>query len=448
LNIEYPFVDESEGIQVDYQDESQWGNLGSSLRWARKWNQRWFTNAIGSYSTYSSFLNARDRTTDLNFGIKDSTLTDRSGDLAELSLKFESELSFLKHTVGLGVWSTYQEVHYTSKSSDGDKASLFESAATLALYIQDEINIRPNLSANVGARLSYYDGNKQTFLEPRIAGEWQLHERFSLKVGIGRYTQAIRRIRRQNLFLNTPDFWRLSNGANIPVLVSDQWQIGFQIPSNKWIIDVEYYERYLNGVVADPLQYSFEVRDQLSDLWTGTGQIRGVDIMLQRTVGRHTGWISATISKAVEQYNEVKQEEVYTPSDQRLELNTVYLVRFPHWTITATGVFGSGRPTTPLIGYYNLELLNGSTTTVPVRGAINSARLPAYHRLDLAARYNFVLGSGQAEFGVSIFNVYDRKNVRETQYYLSQNSDASLVVDEKQLYYLGIMPAISFTITY
>ena len=48
----------------------------------------------------------------------------------------------------------------------------------------------------------------------------------------------------------------------------------------------------------------------------------------------------------------------------------------------------------------------------------NNLRLPAYHRLDLSARYRFSLGRYDGDVGVSLFNAYDRANVWYRQFQL------------------------------
>ena len=58
------------------------------------------------------------------------------------------------------------------------------------------------------------------------------------------------------------------------------------------------------------------------------------------------------------------------------------------------------------------EILDGRRTIERVvLGEKNGGRLPAYHRLDLAASYRFLIGGSQSIIGTSVFNVYDRKNV-------------------------------------
>ncbi len=64
-------------------------------------------------------------------------------------------------------------------------------------------------------------------------------------------------------------------------------------------------------------------------------------------------------------------------------------------------------------------------------GPKNGGRLPAYHRLDLALNYAFTLAGGQARAGVTVFNLYDRKNVwyREFQAFQGEmvSTDVSLM---------------------
>jgi hypothetical protein len=58
-----------------------------------------------------------------------------------------------------------------------------------------------------------------------------------------------------------------------------------------------------------------------------------------------------------------------------------------------------------------LLTFNGRTFDRVITGEKNSARLPDYHRLDLAVNYRFELGQSAARIGLSVFNVYDRSNV-------------------------------------
>ena len=72
------------------------------------------------------------------------------------------------------------------------------------------------------------------------------------------------------------------------------------------------------------------------------------------------------------------------------------------------------------MGFYSRVLLGSAfldpfeddpSFTYGILGPKNAARLPSYHRLDISARYRFVVGSVSGEVGGSIVNTYNRKNI-------------------------------------
>ena len=68
-------------------------------------------------------------------------------------------------------------------------------------------------------------------------------------------------------------------------------------------------------------------------------------------------------------------------------------------------------------------------------------RLPDYHRLDLAANYNFEWGASRGTIGLSLFNLYGRNNVWYREFDLTEGD--LLVTD---INYLGFTPNLRFRI--
>lgn len=97
--------------------------------------------------------------------------------------------------------------------------------------------------------------------------------------------------------------------------------------------------------------------------------------------------------------------------DRTHELKAVDSVRLGSWTFSGTWIYATGRPFTEPIGTEELQLGgDGPTIERVVVGAKNGARLPSYHRLDIAADYGFDLRGAKGSIG-TVFNLYDRKNV-------------------------------------
>jgi hypothetical protein len=76
-------------------------------------------------------------------------------------------------------------------------------------------------------------------------------------------------------------------------------------------------------------------------------------------------------------------------------------------------------------------------------GTKNGARLPDYHRLDVSATFDFEIGNVAASAGVSIFNVYNHKNIWRKEYDIVENE-----LIETNVTYMGINPSLFFKITF
>ena len=77
----------------------------------------------------------------------------------------------------------------------------------------------------------------------------------------------------------------------------------------------------------------------------------------------------------------------------------------------------------------------GKVEPVTLWGNTNSARLPAYHRLDLSLTRQFQIDGARFTCGASVINVYDRKNI----FYFNQDTG-------KEVYMLRILPTVSLKI--
>ena len=88
-----------------------------------------------------------------------------------------------------------------------------------------------------------------------------------------------------------------------------------------------------------------------------------------------------------------------------------------------------------------IELLDGRTLTYIHVGEKNGQRLPAYHRLDVAATRRFETATLFYEFNVSLFNAYGRNNIWYRQFDLSEVP--MLVTDVTTL---GFTPSIGLRV--
>ena len=103
-------------------DLTKYGNIGSSLKWSRKWNNKLYGNTILSYSNY---YNDRDRSQERVLINPDNVAgTSQSGifennDLKDYSLKSDYQLDLTDYNqVRFGAFATLYDIKYSYAESD------------------------------------------------------------------------------------------------------------------------------------------------------------------------------------------------------------------------------------------------------------------------------------------------------------------------------------------
>jgi hypothetical protein len=129
--------------------------------------------------------------------------------------------------------------------------------------------------------------------------------------------------------------------------------------------------------------------------------------------------------------------------DQRHELKLVGSYQWKKWTFASTWVFGSGRPYTMPESEYSVELLDGSERSYIHVSAKNSQRLPAYHRLDLAATRMLETDRFRYELNLSLFNAYGHDNIWYRQFDMSESP--MIITD---ITTLPFTPSIGLSVTF
>ncbi|MEQ9302449.1 MAG: hypothetical protein RJQ14_00935, partial [Marinoscillum sp.] len=94
--------------------------------------------------------------------------------------------------------------------------------------------------------------------------------------------------------------------------------------------------------------------------------------------------------------------------------------------------------------YTDVALENGENGPVTIGfDEINGENLPVYHRLDFSALYE-IHPEGKVRFrvGLSVLNLYNRKNVLNREFRTTPTLDNELI--DTRIYSLGITPNLVF----
>lgn len=449
LGIQYNDSTTDDRFKVQYNDESRWGNFGASGKWNRQWNAHEYSEAIVGFSSFRSDLFGFDVQNNIAIGITDTSFFDRNNLLEDFTAQWDHHLKVDGHSLELGAQFKNYFINGVSFNADGTENRFTEDEELSSIYVQDQIDITRSLNLRVGARFQLFSATNTMYVDPRARLKWSPRESMLLHAGFGRTHQFIRRTRRQNLFLNTPDVWAIAGNGDVPVMRSDQVSGGLRLKKGKFILDATAYWIQKWGTLQDTRTLGAVPQGIYNDdLLVGSGESMGLEFLLRAEGKTHSGWLSYTIGESVNSFDEPGFEEIYTNYDQRHEFTSVYLYRRGIFQFNAIWVYGSGRPFTDVLGTYDLELINGTNNEWVIFGDLNAARLDAYHRLDLSVSFQTSWRGTDLEFGASVYNVYNRSNPRERQFFVQGNTNEGLDVGMKELSYLGVTPTINLAISW
>ena len=433
-------------------DLTKYGNTGSSIKWFSQWTKKLHSN---TYITYSSYFNDRNRSTTGTRADAAGNLTNfdngtvENNNLKDVGIKSEWELE-MTNTLKLlyGGFGNYQKINYDYIQNDTlSLVSQHNGAFTGGTYAELEFDPNSKLHLQPGIRNTYYQPTGKFYAEPRFSASYVLTDHYTLKLATGQFYQFINEVTREDVLNGNRNFWVLSNNSNIPVGMSRHFMGGVSYENDNFLIDVEGYYKTLTGLT----QYAITTTNTgpnnpltvTQNFYNGVGRADGVEVLLQKKLGRYTGWISYTLADAENKF--AIYGNSYYPADQdiRHEFKSINMYHYNRWNFAAVFIFSTGHPYTAPLSTYTVTTADGNTINSFNVGAKNGERLPDYNRLDLSATYDLLKISGNkiGSIGLSLFNVYNHTNVWYREYQLQNNSAITTDVT-----YLGFTPNVTLSL--
>jgi hypothetical protein len=316
----------------------------------------------------------------------------------------------------------------------------------VAAYVQDKWTMGDKFTILPGIRLSFFDVTSNIYPEPRLQAFYKINSKLNLKGSVGYYYQFVNRIVREDISAGSRDIWLLSDDKGIPVSSATHFVLGGSYETKDYLFDVEAYYKKLYNLSEYTLRFAPSFIDNSGYqefFYNGEGYSRGIDFLLQKKYGKLTGWIGYTLGES--RYYFPVYGDGYFPADQYVthEFKTVLTYKpIKDLTFSATWIFATGKPYTQPIGGYTLQTQSGGEMNFIVVDKKNNARYPAYHRMDLLAKYNLsFIKEFKSSISVSLFNLYDHANV----WYKEFNYDKSVGITETNINLLGFTPNVTLS---
>ncbi len=407
---------------------TDWGNATATLRWNSIISSKLFSNTSFIYSNYTNNIKIQANDNDFNV----------NSDITDWNLKQDFSLfTNPKNSFRFGFQSIYHTITPTtfSGTQDNNDSKKGKNALDNAVYFNNNYKPTEKFSIDYGLRATAYSllggdtyniydkgiktdsvvlekgkfGKTYFTIEPRITANYRLTETQSLKAGYARNGQHLHLLSNSTSG-NPTDQW-IGNSYNIKPEIADQFSIGYNqnFADNAYELGIESYYKSMQNQVdykdgAD-LQTSPDIESQLL---YGKGRAYGLELIFKKKTGKFTGWISYTLSKTERQIDGINNNEWYNAKQDRthdVSVVTIYQIN-PRWSLSGLFIYNTGNAVTFPTGKYTL---NGNT--VYQYGNRNADRMPANHRLDLSATYDFKKKrSYESSLNFGVYNVYGREN--------------------------------------
>ncbi len=457
----YSYDDSNTKDEVD--DFLDWGNLIWATRWNYIFNPKLFSNTTLTYSRYRYQIEQNYKTTETingdtqesgyfqNFtsGIKDWTAKIDFDYLPSPNHYIRFGAGDINHTFTPGV--TQFTIDYDQTYIDTSYGSQNQYANEMFLYIEDDYKINESIKVNAGIHATAFLVNsKQYFsLQPRVSARVLLSEKNSFKFSYSRMVQYLHLLTNPTMGLPT-DLWVPTTDIIKPEYAS-QFAVGYahSLPLN-FELSIEAYYKKMTGLIeySDGSSFFGNDKDWQEKVETGEGWSYGAELLIEKKIGKTTGWIGYTLSKTERQFEEISMGEAFPYRyDRRHDVGAALVHRFNEkFDIGVVWVYGTGNTFTLGLDQFQLQnpfhINNGGwIETVEHIESRNNYRMPAYHRLDFSFNYTKQKSWGVSKWCFSAYNVYNRKN--PFYLYLDNKDDGTRGLRQVSLF--PIIPTITYS---
>ncbi|PLX08351.1 MAG: TonB-dependent receptor [Marinilabiliales bacterium] len=381
--------------KVNFVKETSENNTqsGASAFYGKQWNAKSRSNFTFSYSSIRSQFFDYMKTIPANIAnikIREDKQTDNR--LNESSLKVDNFFNINKyHNLEAGAEILSNRMILIEDTFNINYLNMEKRSPRLNIYVQDNISISKKISVKPGIRATHSTLLKDIYLDPRISLKYQANDKLRFNLAWGIYHQFVSHTSVVDQTGNYRYLWTVSDNDGVPVLNSQHFVVGSNFNKGGFTANIDAYYKYTKGLTRF-------IRSQLyniEDVYTGVSRSYGIDFLIKQDVGKHSFWVSYSLSKTEELFTYfLIQLYRLAPQDQRHEIKVAGLLNFDPFFISGDYVYGSGFPD------YIYEIQP------------NSVAEQTYSRLDLSIIYKFLNRKLKGEVGLSILNVLNHSNFK------------------------------------
>ena len=403
-----------------YSNEEHWTNTAASVIWKQQFGDKLYFNLTNHYSNYgfSSLLDSELRRMQNGQIVKQELSIQNDSEIKDIGSTAFLASSFDRHNFKLGASYNYYSTDNLFRSENRNIINEDYNANLTSLFSSYILNSgKSNLE--LGGKYLMYRTRKRTdnYFSPQVNFSYKLDGQHLIKTSASRSYQFLREIDYETRQSQTIAFYTLAFNDQIPALRTDNFMVGYTYQASKFMIDLEFFLKDMEGVMQltnirpgvhngsgnpDPPEYK---------LYRGERFVKGLDLMLSYKNKNYSAWLAYTLSQSLDSYKSLfKGESFASEDDRRHQVKWIQNYGVGRFTFTNNIIYASGRRFLSLDDLK--ELLDRNN--LDARNLFNN--LPDYFRVDLGVEYGFNIRKTEAQFGVSVFNIFNRQNLRYIQY--------------------------------
>jgi len=398
-------------------------NIGGIFKWTSYINPEW---TIRSYYTDTHYFSNHDSKLFNNFSDND-TFSQRNYEKNTFSNQlfktYHNIKSIQNHDLEFGFSKSILNTEFLTErflNNASEKTYLKQNAILQSLFFEDKWSVAKSLILQLGLRNTYYSLTKLNYLEPRLSGILKINSNLSIEGAAGRNNQFTHQFNSPLSTRGTKGMWIIANDP-IPVVASTSSQISAHWKSIKHELNLSFYDRKGSGYFdfkrhLSPITIMSKQNDYVNNVISrneGLEKTNGAEIFIRRKNQAINGWVTYQINNTKYSFPDIDDGKYYSAGHNiEHEFKSVFITSILDWNVTTNWSYSSGR----LYTSENDVYITNDFQVLFNPGTRNNKRLRPIHHLDFSVSKNFEVSQFQVNAGLSIYNVFNKKNISHKRY--------------------------------
>ena len=392
-------------------------NIGLSTNLSSNWNSKFNTHLIFSKSDLINFQNTtqyllkfKNEPSQISFAKTKSEFIDN---FIKINLTYRG-----KSKTKIGLEQSNYKISTLESNFEGlanNNSSYKKNTSINSFYIQNNSFSKYKININTGFRINYLNETKKYYKSPRISLKYNFKPHISYEVAFGKQYQFIHYIPKINLN-NKKETYLVISSKLIPEISSLNFHTGFNFKNKNYIIKSSGYYRSQKNLFQNLDIYLINKLEKSlpdSNLFSkGNSKSTGIETLIRKKNGYLTGWVSYHFNQTILNFPDLNNGlNFFSDHDKTHEFKFVLFTKVKSLNLTSTWVFSSGRVYTD-----SENIFINPGYQIFISDKKNEKRLPPIHHLDISLSKKWNLKKVFIQTGISIYNLYNKKNISHKQY--------------------------------